>query len=992
VLAGNAVLTGKAVLTSKAVLAGGVVLTGTVAMASLTLASPAAAQTVAAPAARGRAATSPVLGLDPAVRTGTLPNGLSYYIRQNGRPEKRVSLRLAVKAGSIDEANDQRGLAHMLEHMAFNGTTHFKPGELVAYLESIGARFGPHLNAYTSYDETVYMIDVPTDREGVVSRGFEALSDFAGGMTLDPKEIDRERGVVIEEWRQRQGAAARIQTIQDPVLYGASRYAERLPIGLPDILRTFTPQRLRDFYRTNYRPDRMGVVVVGDIDPTAAEQLIRQHFGPLRRPATPAARPVYPIPSHVATRYAVAVDKEAQGSSVTVVQKRPREVMRTVADYRHQLMLSLVHQMINARLAELARASEAPFLGASTGESRLGRTLDAFTMSARVNDGAIEAGLTALVRELKRVREFGFGDAELDRAKRELLSSYERSFNERDKAESDGYVNELVRLFLEGEPSPGIAAEYEIAKQALPTITAMETAALARTLVPEHDRVVLSVAPEKPGLTSSTELSLARAMRQGGEETVTPWKDELAGRALLAKAPTPGSVRARREIPEIGVTVLTLSNGVEVYLKPTDFKNDQVVFTAYSKGGTSLASAEQYRNASLATTLVGLSGLGGLTPVDLDKLLAGKNANAAPFISTATHGVSGSSTPADLETALQLLYLDFTAPDHTADGFELMKRRLRAALANQEQNPASVFGERVRAINTMNHYTARAMKVADVDALDAEAMAAYYQARFANAADFTFFFVGAFTVDGITPLLDTYVASLPSTGTSSAALGDLRLQFPTGIQRERVAKGQDPKSQTILTFFADTGLDELQMHRANAATEVLEMRLRDILREELGGTYSVGVGYSNTQPLPGYGTMSVQFGSSPENADMLVAAVLAEVQRLQREGPSADDVQKVKETQKRDLETAMRQNGYWLNSLQTLHLYGWDPVRISKRLERAESLTVENVHDALTRYFPTGRYTVVTLVPDAAPAKTASAESASAPATAAPATTALGNR
>ncbi len=904
------------------------------------------------------------LTLDPAVKTGKLANGVTFYIRPNGRPEKRVSLRLAVKAGSIDEANDQRGLAHMLEHMAFNGTTHFKSGELVAYLESIGARFGPHLNAYTSYDETVYMIDVPTDREGVVPRGFEALSDFAGGMTLDPKEIDRERGVVIEEWRQRQGSGARVQAIQDPALYGMSRYADRLPIGLPEILRTFTPQRLRDFYRANYRPDRMGVIVVGDIDAAAAEGLVRQYFGPLRAPTAVTARPVYPIPPHLTTRYAIATDKEAQGSSVTVVQKRPRETMRTVGDYRKVLVRSLVHQMLNARFGEMARKADAPFIGASTGEGSLGQTLDAFTVSARVNDGGIENGLTAIIQEMKRARDFGFENAELDRAKRETLSSYERSFNERDKAESDGYVNELVNLFLQGEPMPGIAVEFDIARQTIPTVTIAEAAAVVKTLMPEQNRVVLTVAPEKPGLTPVTPVRLAAALKKGTDAPVTAWKDELSDRALLAKAPTPGTVTGRREIPEIGVTVLTLSNGAEVWLKPTDFKNDQVVFTSYAKGGTSLASQEEYRNAALATTLMGLSGVGGLTPTDLDKLLAGKTAGASPFINSATQGVSGSAAPSDLETAMQLMYLDFTAPDFTKDGFELMKRRMRAALANQEQSPGAAFGERVRTVNTLNHYTSRTMKLADVDALNADAMAAFYRARFANAADFTFFFVGAFTVDRITPLLTTYVASLPSLGKPSAKFGDIRLEFPAAIARETVAKGQDPKSQTIISFFADTGLNELEMHRTNAAAEVLEMKLRDILREELGGTYSVGVGFSNTQPLPGYGTTAVQFGSAPENVNKLVDAVLAEVQRLQKDGPSADDVQKVKETQKRDLETALRQNAYWLNSMQTLHLYGWDPVRISKRLERAESLSVENIHDALKKYFPTNRYTVVTLVPE----------------------------
>ena len=902
--------------------------------------------------------------MDPAIRTGRLPNGLTYYIRRNPRPEKRALLRLAVKAGSIDEADDQRGLAHVLEHMAFNGTTNFKPGELVAYMESIGSRFGAHVNAYTSYDETVYMLEVPTDREGLLSRGMQVLSDFGGGMTLDPKEIEKERGVVLEEWRGRLGVGSRVQTIQEPAIYGNSRYARRLPIGLPEVLRTFTPQRLRDFYRTHYRPDRMGVIVVGDIDPGEAEELIKVAFGPLRAAGRAPARPVYPIPPHTNTRFAIATDREAQASTVTVIYKRPIERLRTAADYRAALVQSLTQQMMNARLAEIARRPDAPFLGASTGGDTLGRTLEAFTMFARVHDGGIDAGLAALMEELARVRQFGFGEAELDRAKRGMLAGYERSYNERDKAESGGLVNELVTLFLEGEPAPGIEAEYQLAQRFVPTITAAEAATLVRRWTPDSNKVVLTVAPEKDGLMPPTEASLRAAMRRGETATVTAWKDDIAGRDLLAKAPVAGSVRSRREIPEIGVTVLTLSNGVEVYLKPTDFKNDQIVFTGYARGGTSVVGEADYRDAALSSSYVGLSGIGGFNPIDLGKLLSGKIANVSTFIGSSTHGVSGSSSPKDVETAMQLLYLQFTAPNYTMEGFELLQRRLRAQLANQAQNPGSVFGDRLRAVNTMDHYTSRPMKPEDVDKLNARRMQEFYGARFANAADFTFFFAGAFTVDQITPLLTTYVASLPSEGRATSKAGDVRIQFPATVRTETVEKGQEPRASTVISFFADPGLNELEIHRLNAATTVLEMKLRDILREDLGGTYSVGVGFSSTLPQTGYGTTSVQFGSAPENVDKLVASVMSEVDRLRREGPSAEDVQKVKETEKRDIETAMRQNNYWINSLQTLHLYGWDPARIAKRLERADSLTVANIHDALRKYFPAERHTVVTLLPE----------------------------
>jgi zinc protease len=921
-----------------------------------------AAQTPApAPAVQDLAAPLP---LDLAIRTGTLPNGLTFFIRHNALPNDRVMLRLAVRAGSIDEADDQRGLAHVLEHMAFNGTAHFKPGELVSYLESIGAQFGAHVNAYTSFDETVYMLDVPTDTPGVLERGFEALSDFAGGLTLDPGEIDRERGVVIEEWRGRLGAGTRMQEPQLKAMFGASRYIDRIPIGTPEILKSFPPQRLRDFYQTYYRPDRMAVIVVGDIEVQAAEALVRKNFTAM--PSQPAAtRPVHEIPTHQETRYVSVSDKEAQASSVTVMHKRPLTELRTIADYRQSLAEGLVFQMINSRFSEIARQPDAPFLGASAGDETLGRTVEAFDVSARVRDGGIARGLTALTQELARVRQHGFGEAELDRAKKSTLAGYERAYNERDRSQSGPLAAELIRHFLEGEAAPGIVLEVDLARRFLSTVTTAEVSRLARNMITEANRVVIASAPEKAGLAAVSETALRDALREGTTNPVTPWRDEMAGRALLAKAPTPGKVMSRREIPEIGVTVLTLSNGVEVWLKPTDFRNDQIIFTSYARGGLSVASPEEYNNATLSTSLVSLGGVGGFTPIDLGKLLAGKIANASPSMSSTTHGIGGSSTPRDLETALQLTYLEFTAPNRDASAFALLQQRLEAGLANQEQSPGAVFSERVRRINTMDHYTSHPLKTADIPSLNADRMMEFYQQRFANAADFTFFFVGAFKVDEIAPLLATYLGSLPSRGTRDARIGDMRLQFPTAVVREKVTKGQEPRSQTVMTFFADTGLDELETHRVQAATSVLEMRLRDILREKLGGTYSVGVGYSNTSPQPGYGATSVQFGSAPENVESLTAAVMTEIERLQREGPSAADVQAVKEQERRSLEEALLQNGYWLNSLQATHLLARDARRIPLRLQRTESLSVENIHQALRKYFPARRHTVVTLVPEA---------------------------
>jgi zinc protease len=622
--------------------------------------------------------------------------------------------------------------------------------------------------------------------------------------------------------------------------------------------------------------------------------------------------------------------------------------------------------MLNARLDEIAREADAPFLGASVGITTLGRDVQAAGLSARVPDGRITAGLTGLAQEVARVRQHGFGEAELERAKRSMMASFERSYNERDKAESGGMTSELIRHALQGEAAPGIEYELTLVRTFLPAITAAETAAMAQELFGDANRVVIATAPQKPGLAAVTEPALRDALRAGTTAPVTAWRDEMGDRELMPKKPAAGSVRARREIPEIGVTVLTMSNGVEVWLKPTDFRNDQISFRAYAPGGVSLVPPADYLDASLAARLVSLAGVGGFSPVELGKLLAGRNANAGTSIGSYSQNVSGSASPKDLEIALQLAYLHFTAPNRDPAAFALMRRQLETTLANQEQNPAFAYSERLGAINTSNHYTARNPTLEDVKTLDPEKTMRFYQDRFANAANFTFFFVGAFTEEAITPLLTTYVASLPSTGRADTKRGDFRIQFPSSVVRETVTKGREPRSQTAITFFANTGLEELEDHRLGAAASVLEGKLRDILREELGGTYSVSVSYISSSPEPGYGTVSIRFGSAPENVERLTAAVMAEVDRLRRNGPTESDVRAVKEGEKNDIQTALRQNGYWLNSLQAMHQLGRDARKITQRIERADSLSVENVHAAFRKYFPQDRHTIVTLMPETA--------------------------
>ena len=921
---------------------------------------------VCAGAASGQDLAAPI-ALDPQVRTGVLPNGFTFFILPtrvpasagNPSPERRLTLRLAVKAGSADEADDQRGLAHMLEHMAFNGSRNFKPGELVQYFASVGARLGPHVNAATTYDTTTYTLDVLINQDGVLGRAFAAMRDFAGGITLDPEEIDRERGVVIEEWRGRLGASSRLQAPRLAALFGSSLYAARLPIGDPVGLQTFERQRLRDFYTEHYRADRMALIVVGDIVPAAGEALIRELFSDLPR-STGRRRAPHEIPSHSGTQYVALSDAEDQGASVAVIYKRPAERRGTRGGFRAGLQRALVLRMTSARLAEMSARPDAPFVGAAASSQPLAGGIDALTIGAFVRDGRVEIGLGALTQEIERVLRHGFTDVELDRARKEVLAGYERV-----RIDSSALAVRLQQHYLAGEPMPGPRSELVMARAFLTEFTAAEVSGAARELFADVNRVVIATAPDRVGRAAITEDLLRETVRASGAAVLEPWRSTAAAPATPPARPVAGAVRGRREIPEIGVTVLTLSNGVEVWLKPTDFNVGEVAFSAYARGGASLAAPDDFVGALMSGLLIASAGVGGLTPEARNAQLAGRLVRVAPTMLALTHGVSGSARSADLETALQLVNLYFTAPNLDAASLERGRRVYETSLASQAQNPLLAFRARVGRVNSMGHYSRSVPAAADVAAIDPGRVAAYYRQRFANAADFTFFFVGAFTVESITPLLTTYVASLPSNGSVAAREVPLRPQFPSGIVRETLTMGREPRSQTAVTFFADTGLDEARTNTVKAAAAILQARLMKTLREELGATYTINVQYADSAPEPGYGTVSVEFGSAPENADRLAAALMSELDRLRRDGPAAEDVEAVKAAGGRALQAALRQNAYWAGSLQASHVLERDPRGIPRQVELVNALNAESLREAFKEYFPTDRYTVVTLMPEA---------------------------
>ncbi len=656
-------------------------------------------------------------------------------------------------------------------------------------------------------------------------------------------------------------------------------------------------------------------------------------------------------------------DPEVTSSNVTIERKRPREREDKVGDYRRDLVQRVLEHVINERFDEIERRRDSKVLSGGVGGGTLSRDVATFSMGSRVEDGRIEDGVATLVQEANRVKEFGISASEVDRAKQWMSAFYERANAERDKTESGWYAEEYVRNFLNGEPSPGIAYEYRLVKQVLPTITDAEVSAMAKALLSDDGRVILATSPQKPGIRIPTETELQAALVNAGRVRVTPWMDATATRTLMEHAPTAGAVSSRRSVDDLGITIVRFANGVEAWLKPTDFKNDQVVFSMNASGGASLAPPGDFIEATMADDYASLSGVGSLSALDLQKVLTGKLASARPFIGLSSHGIGGSAAPAQLETALQLLYEEFTAPRDDPDAFPLMRRQLEAAVANRGRAPRQLFGEKLAQVNSVNHYTVQPLTAERVAALDKGKMVGFYKQIFANAADFTFFMVGAFKVEDVIPQLAQYVGSLPSAGRRTSTFKDVGLRFPAANETAKVEAGREPQAQTVISFFADPSPDPVEQEHLIEATTVLQIALRDILREELGQTYSVSAGLQQPLPQRGGGRVEVRFGAAPENLESMTKRVMTEISRLQAEGPSADLTNRAKESARRGYETALKQNDYWLGRLATIHAFDRDPHEILTRGQRIDTVTPQVLQDVFRKYFPADRSTIVTLVP-----------------------------
>ncbi len=902
------------------------------------------------------------LPLDPAVTTGTLDNGLRYFIRKNGRPENRAELRLVVNAGSILEDAEQQGLAHLLEHMAFNGTENFKKQELVEYLESIGMSFGPEVNAYTSFDETVYMLQVPTDDPEIVATALQILEDWAHRVTLEGEEIDKERGVVIEEWRQGRGASARMMDRQLPILLRGSRYADRLPIGKVEVLESFPHEAIRRFYREWYRPDLMAVIAVGDFDVGAVEEAIRSHFS--RLPASPDPRPraLYEVPGHSETLFAIASDPEATNSQVAILYKQDTQARNTLAGYRELLVESLVTSMLNARLFELAQTEDPPFAGAGTGKGKFVRTSEFFQLGALVQDGGIQRGMEALLTEAERVARHGFSASELEREKANLIRGMEQVFTDRENQPSADYAGEYSIHFLEGEPAPGIDFEYRAAQELLPTVSVTDANRVAQVWLAGGNRVVMVSSPRKEGLGVPTEAELAPVFQEVLDKEIAPYEDRTPEEPLLGVVPTPGRVVAEGAVPELDVTEWTLANDVRVILKPTDFKEDEVLVRAFSPGGYSLSSLEDHLSASTAGQVVGMGGVGPFSMVELQRKLAGKAVGVSPSIGELSEGLSGEASPQDLETLFQLIHLSFTAPRKDETVFRAFQAQAAAVLANRSASPAAAFQDTLLVTIAQGHPRARPLTLEAFREIDLDRAFAFYQDRFADASDFTFVLVGAFEPREIRPLVETYLGSLPDLDREESWV-DLDMDPPTGVVEKVVRKGVEPQSQTRILFTGPFEYTHENRLGIRILTAVLDTRLREVLREEMSGTYGVSIGRSYEPfPEPDY-SISISFGSDPERVEELTRAVFAEIRNLQENGPSAEDVEAAKEQERRTKETSLQENAWWIAQLSSVYEQGGDP-RLLLDDARLAGVTPGTVQRDARLWLRLDNHVKVTLLPE----------------------------
>ena len=885
------------------------------------------------------------LPVDSAVRIGKLANGLTYYIRHNEKPENKAEMRLVVNAGAILEEPDQQGLAHFTEHMAFNGSEHFKKNELVNFLQSIGVEFGADLNAYTGFDETVYILPIPLSDTANFRKGLTVLRDWAGGLSFEDEQINGERGVVLEESRLGKGADDRMFRKTFPIQYEGSLYAERLPIGKDSILKSFPYDAVKRFYRTWYRPDLMAVIVVGDIDVKKTEQLVKKYFSGLKNPPEEKERTFADVPGRTKDESIVVTDKEATNFVLEVdypfYQIKP-EV--TVGDYRNWLVKNLYTSMLNQRLSELTRSDNPPFLFASTSFNSYARGYEGFSGFAVAGKNGPDSALSVLIREIERVKQYGFTQAELDRARKRSLAFIEQANNNRNKNESSNFVQDYIDNFLTQEPIPGVATEYNYYNQLLPGITLNEVNALTEPLKQNPHIFVSLTGPSESDYKLPDNATLLQNTYAAQKTAVAPYTEKAIASELLKKKPAAGTITNETKNKTLGITELTFSNGARVVLKPTDFKNDEIILTSFHKGGTSRYNAADKYNANYASTVVQQMGIGDFSPTDLSKFLSGKNVTVSPRIGGLTAGVNGSSSVKDFETMLQLIYLYLTSPRKDEALFNGWKDKQKSAVQFALQDPQTAFVDTFyQTLYQKNPLTPVIVpRPAYFDSIDLNRAMQIYHDQLSDANEFTFIFTGSLNVDSVKPLLATYIGGLPHTNNQSL-FADNGVRPIKGDINMNVYKGSEDKSLIIKFYSGEVPYSADLALRAQALTEILNIKIIDDLREKLGAIYGGGIfGGLNKLPYNNY-SFVLQLPCGPSNVDTLLKAANDEIERIKKNGPDQSDLDKVKKTWIEQYKVQIKENGFWSGKLQGIYFQGDDPQRIFEYEANVNALTTDDI-------------------------------------------------
>lgn len=909
----------------------------------------------------------PPIPIDPNVRIGHLDNGLTYYIRHNEEPKGQANFYIAQKVGSILEEENQRGLAHFLEHMCFNGTQKFPGNGVVKYCEKIGVKFGADLNAYTSIDETVYNIDnVPVSTTpSTIDSCLWILHDWADGLLLEGDDIDHERGVIHEEWRSRLGgsAMARMQEKLLPEIYPGNRYGQRMPIGLMDVVDNFPYQAIRDYYEKWYRPDQQGIVVVGDIDVDQVEAKIKAIFGTIAKPVNPAERYYIQVEDNKEPIVSMAKDKEQQYAISYIFLKHdayPTEAKGKL-DYMLVNLINEVSQYALAeRISELAEQADPPYMQAAIHDEDFfySKTKGAYTGIAVTSEKGLERGITTVYREMLRAARHGITEGELERAKANILTQLESAYNERDKVKSRNYCKEYVRHFIDNEPIPGIENEYKLAQQLLPYLTVEVVNNYMKELVPEGNLVVACMLPEKEGVTYPTKEELLNAMNKVAAEDIAAREEKTSNEPLIKKMPKAGKVTKTENGP-FGYKKLTLSNGAVVYLKTTDFKADEIQMTAFSQGGTSLYGDKDAVNLKVADELFCIGGLGNFNMTELGKALSGKKVSGYPSINTYSEGLDGKTTPKDFETMMQLVYLYFTAQRADNSAFQSWKTKEAAVLANAATNPMKALNDSIRKELYPNMQRLGSLTLDELNQVNYKRCMQIGKERFADASDFTFVFTGNIDESTAIPMIEQYIAALPAKG-KKETYRDFGAKWREGVRNNIFKRGMEIPTATV--FMAQGGKVDYNLKNKlvySIADQVLDIMMTEEIREKEGGTYGVSVS-AQVNKLPQPNVMyQVYYQTDPDKYEFLNKRIEEILAEFIQDGPSATNMAKVKEYMVKKHTENLRENRYYSNCMRELLVNGLDAFTDYDKV--LESITANDVRLAMDNLVKQGNKVIVVM-------------------------------